>query len=314
MQWLDEHCDVLSKMWENLSEHLFYDANSKLDSSYHKLREAAVALQVFAIWVPESVPRAERLSVALKQADLFYEQIIQQRKQVHLVDTKSQLKKCSQNRMGAILTMEGADALQGELENLRLFFRLGVRQLGLTWNYANEAADGIEEDRNGGLTLFGKKLIAEMERLGIILDVSHLSVRGFWEVIGTNLPILASHSNCLSITPHKRNLDDEQIRAIINKQGLIGITFVPSFVCQPSHKATVDHILRHIEHVCSLGGENHLCFGSDFDGIENKIKNLRNYKEIYHLKNALLQHYPESMVKKWAWDNGFEFYLKHLPS
>lgn len=313
MQWIDGHCDVLSKMWENLSEHLFYDGKSKLDSSYHRLRKAPVALQVFAIWVPESVPRAQRLSVALKQADLFYEQIIQQGKQVHLVDTKSQLKKCFQNRTGAILAMEGADALQGELENLRLFFRLGVRQLGLTWNYANEAADGIEEERGGGLTLFGKKLLAEMERLGMILDVSHLSERGFWEVIKTNLPVLASHSNCRSITPHKRNLEDEQIRAIIDKQGLIGITFVPSFTCQPFQAATVDHILRHIEHVCSLGGEKHLFFGSDFDGIKHKIKNLHNYQDIYILKNALLQLYPESLVRKWAWENGFAFYLKHLP-
>ncbi len=312
MQWIDGHCDVLSKMWGNLPEHLFYDSKSKLDSSYHRLRKAPVALQVFAIWVPETVSRAQRLSVALKQVDLFYEQIIQQGKRVHLVDSKSRLKKCLQNRTGAILAMEGADAVQGELENLRLFFRLGVRQLGLTWNYANETADGIEEDRDGGLTLFGKKLIAEMERLGMILDVSHLSERGFWEVIGSNLPVLASHSNCREIVPHKRNLEDEQIRAIIDKKGLIGITFVPSFTSCPSQAATIDHILLHIEHVCSLGGEDHLFFGSDFDGIENKVKNLRNYQEIHHLKNALLKRYPASMVRKWAWDNGFSFYLKHL--
>lgn len=313
MQWLDGHCDVLSKMWQNLPEHRFYDSKSKLDSSYHRLRKAPVALQVFAIWVPETVSRAQRLSVALKQADLFYEQIIQQGEQVHLVDSKGQLKKCFQNRTGAILAMEGADALQGELENLRLFFRLGVRQLGLTWNYANEAADGIEESRDGGLTLFGKKLIAEMARLGIILDVSHLSERGFWEVMESDLPILASHSNCRKIAPHKRNLEDGQIRAIIDKQGLIGITFVPSFVWQPSQAVSVKHILLHIEHVCSLGGEKHLFFGSDFDGIDNKIKDLPNYQYIYRLKNALLQHYPESLVRKWAWENGYAFYLKHLP-
>jgi membrane dipeptidase len=314
MQWMDGHCDVLSKMWRNLKDHSFYDPRSRLDSSYHHLKEALVALQVFAIWVPDSVPRENRLSVALKQVDLFYEQIIRKEEAVHFVGSKQALKKCAPDRMGALLAMEGADALHGELAFLRLFFRLGVRQLGLTWNHANEVADGIEEERNGGLTNFGKKVITEMERLGMILDVSHLSVRGFWEVMESDLPVLASHSNCRKIAPHPRNLEDEQIEALIRKGGLIGITFVPSFTYPCEKEATIDHLLLHIEHVCSLGGERNLCFGSDFDGIRLKIKNLHNYRDIYWLKEALLRRYPESLVRKWAWENACAFYLNHLPS
>lgn len=313
MQWLDGHCDVLSKMWRNLEEHSFYDIRSRLDSSFYRLKEAPVALQVFAIWVPESVPNENRLSVALKQVDLFYEQIIKREEQVHFVGSKKALRKCASNRMGALLAMEGADALHGELGYLRLFFRLGVRQLGLTWNYANEAADGIEEERGGGLTRFGKNVVSEMERLGMILDVSHLSVQGFWEVMESDLPVLASHSNCRKITPHKRNLEDEQIKALIQKDGLIGITFVPSFTYPSYKEATIDHLLKHIEHVCSLGGERNLCFGSDFDGIDSKIKNLLNYSDIHQLKEALLRRYPESLVRKWSWENAFSFYLNHLP-
>jgi membrane dipeptidase len=300
-------------MWKNISERSFYDPDSKLDSSYVHLKEAPVALQIFAVWVPDYVWKGQCLQVALKQIDYFYEQVIQDESRVFLVTDKERLKQCSRERIGAILLLEGADALHGDLSILRLLHRLGVRQIGLTWNHANEAADGIEEERGGGLTRFGKEVIREMKRLGIILDVSHLSVRGFWEVMEEwDLPVLASHSNCRAICPHIRNLEDDQIKALIERDGRIGITFVPYFVHTPYHEASIAHLLKHIEHVCELGGENCIFFGSDFDGIDHKIKDLENYTHIGHLTEALLRHYPESLVKKWAWENGYQFYANHL--
>jgi len=314
MQWMDGHCDVLWRMWQNLEKNRFYDPQSRLDSSYRKLREAPVALQIFAIFVPNQVMRGHRLEHALKQISLFYEEIVKKGENVFLVARQEHLAALNPDRMGAILLLEGVEPLQGEIHHLRIFYELGVRQVGLTWNHANEAADGIEEERGGGLTRFGRELLHKMGELGVILDVSHLSVKGFWEVIESPVPILASHSNCYSICPHIRNLYDDQIRALIKKQGLIGITFVPSFVHRPSDDATIDHLLKHIEHVCELGGEHHLFFGSDFDGIEKKIYRLENYGQIHHLKEALLKRYPESLVRKWAWENGVRFYQKHLPS
>lgn len=313
MQWMDGHCDVLSKMWKDLKKHKFYDPQSELDSSYFHLREASVALQVFAIWVPETVSKGQRLQVALKQIDLFYEEIIQDEQNMILVTDRKRLRECSPERIGALLLLEGADALQGEISNLRHLWRLGIRQMGLTWNYANEVADGIEEERGGGLTLFGREVIEEMKRLRMILDVSHLSEKGFWEVIEEEeLPILASHSNCRAICPHKRNLEDEQIRALIARDGRIGVTFVPSFVHTPYQEASISHVLKHIEHICELGGEDFIFFGSDFDGINHKIKNLESYRYIHFLTEALLKVYPEFFVKKWSWENGFRFYEKQL--
>ncbi|UWE02420.1 dipeptidase [Laceyella sacchari] len=313
MRWIDGHCDVLSKMWRDPQYRTFYDQGSPLDSSYHCLREAGVAMQVFAVWTPESVPRQQRLAVALKEIDFFYEEVVRDGSRVFLVTDGGQMDECGHGRIGALLLLEGADALHGDLANLRLFHRLGVRQMGLTWNFANEVADGIYEERGGGLTRFGRQVIIEMKRLGMILDVSHLSDRGFWEVIEeTGLPILASHSNCRTVCAHKRNLGDEQIEALIQRQGLIGVTFVPEFVHDCAAEATIDQVLRHVEHICTLGGADHLFFGSDFDGFANKLPGLESYNRLPQLVEALSKRYGDDLVRKWGWENGKQFYQRHL--
>ncbi|TCS92598.1 dipeptidase [Hazenella coriacea] len=318
MYWFDGHCDVLWRRWDSRFQNEnrdFYDLHSSLDVNEHYMKEIHQVLQVFATFVPTKVAVGQRFATALAQIDDFYEHIIRDGEKLFPVTTREDIHECSPQRMGALLAMEGADALQGELSNLRTFYRLGVRQIGLTWNYANEVADGIEEDRGGGLTRFGRQVVEEMMRFQMILDVSHLSVRGFWEVVDVDqLPVIASHSNSLTICQHKRNLDDSQIRAIIEKQGLIGLTYYPPFVHQGNSKVTIAHLLRHVEYICELGGENQLCFGSDFDGIDVKIVGLENVRQVQNLKEALLQRYPESLVQKWAWKNACSFYAKHLMS
>lgn len=318
MYWFDGHCDVLWKRWDSRFQNEnrdFDDPHSELDVNERYLTENQQVLQVFATFIPPKVSVGQRFAVALAQIDDFYEHIIGDGERLFPVTTREDLHACSPQRMGALLAMEGAEALQGELSNLRIFYHLGVRQIGLTWNYANEVADGVEEDRGGGLTRFGRQVVEEMMRLKMIVDVSHLSVRGFWEVIDIDrLPVIASHSNSLTICPHKRNLDDSQIRAIIEKQGLIGLTYYPPFVHPGNSKVTITHLLRHVEYICELGGENQLCFGSDFDGIDIKVEGLENVKQVHNLKEALLQRYPEPLVQKWAFKNAFSFYTKHLVS
>ncbi|MBA4494423.1 dipeptidase [Paenactinomyces guangxiensis] len=314
MRSMDGHCDVLLKMWLD-QEHSFYDTHSNLDVTYLRLREGQVGLQTFAIYIPPTVAIGQKFEVAVKQIDEFYEKVIQDGEKMFLVTSGEQLDECSPARIGALLSLEGADALQGELKYLRTFYRLGVRKMGLTWNHANEVADGIQEERGGGLTSFGREVVEEMKRLGMILDVSHLSIKGFWEVIEyPDLPVYASHSNCRAVCPHVRNLEDDQIKALINRDGLIGITYVTHFVKFPHGEVTIDDLIKHIEHVCELGGENQIFFGSDFDGIDKKIRDLEHAGQVNNLKKALLKRYPETLVKKWAWENGYRFYLKNLPS
>src|SRR5690606_13789139 len=199
--------------------------------------------------------------------DILYEQVLTC-DGMKLVTSSADLDECIRSgQTGALLSLEGVGGLQGRLSMLRLLFRLGVRAAGLTWNHANWAADGVMESRGGGLTDAGRSFVAECNELGIIVDVSHLSVRAFWDVAALSTkPIIASHSNARAICDHPRNLDDHQITELIRGNGRIGITYVPWFVTS-GPQASVSDLLRHIDHICGLGGVQHLMLGSDFDGI-----------------------------------------------
>lgn len=292
----------------------FYSEETKLDVTYPMAKKAHLALQVFAIFVPPEIPKTQAWQAALQQIDHFYEGIVGDQSHVMPVLNREDLAALQQgNTLGGLLLLEGVDALQGELLYLRILHRLGVRQVGLTWNYANEAADGIEEERGGGLTCFGRKLVSEMKDLSMILDVSHLSIKGFWEVMEwADLPVVASHSNCRAICSHKRNLENDQIRALIARDGRIGITFVPKFLRDTPQEATLDDVLHHIDHVCSLGGADHLTFGSDFDGIDEKVPGLENMGQLHNLIDRLIAHYPEQLVQKWTFENWYRFYNNTL--
>ncbi|SFG52923.1 membrane dipeptidase [Planifilum fulgidum] len=315
MRWIDGHCDVLWKMWEAREPISFYDADSPLDVRFPKARAVGIGLQVFALFVSPKMPKESIWDAVLRQVDLFHEEIVRDGSEVAAIGSAAQLENLKDSgKMGALLSLEGADALAGELYRLRVLHRLGVRQLGLTWNHANEAADGVEEDRGGGLTRFGRTLVEEVTRLRMILDVSHLSERGFWDVMEfSDVPVIASHSNCHAVCPHRRNLKDGQIRALVEKEGIMGIAFVPQFVHEPKEEAAVEHLFRHIDHVCELGGERILAFGSDFDGISHKIGGLEDVGSLPYLEEQLLKRYPEHWVRRWMWGNWYDFYRKHLP-
>ncbi len=310
MRFIDGHCDVLYKLWDGVDPKDFYGKESKLDVTYPMAQKAHLAMQVFAIFVPPEIPKAQAWQVALQQIDHFYEGIVGDKNYVVPVLNRDDLAALQQgDKLGGLLLLEGVDALQGELLYLRILHRLGVRQVGLTWNYANEAADGIEEERGGGLTRFGRELVKEMSRLSMILDVSHLSIKGFWEVMeSTELPVVASHSNCRAVCSHKRNLEDDQIKALIARDGRIGITFVPKFLRDSPEEVMLDDLLRHIDHVCSLGGADHLTFGSDFDGIDDKVPGLENLGQLHNLIDRLIARYPEPLVQKWTFENWYRFY------
>lgn len=255
----DGHCDVLWKMWE--AEGALSFQSPKLQANEDRLCSGNIQVQTFAIFVPPNVPVGQRLKAALQMIDLFFQNISERtHAKWHLICDRNDLHETVSNqRRGALLSLEGASPLEGEIRYLRTLFRLGVRSVGLTWNGRNEAADGVEVPNPGGLTRFGKKLVQEMNRLGMAVDVSHLSERGFWDVMAiSKAPVTASHSNCKRICPHPRNLTDRQIREMIRQDGLIGITFVPAFTANKT-KVTIDDVLRHVEHVCSLGGSGHHC-------------------------------------------------------
>jgi membrane dipeptidase len=222
--------------------------------------------QIAAIFTPQKFSGIEALAYALNHLERALDWVERHRDKVRLILTKRDLK--DDGRIGILLSLEGASPLMGRVEFLRLFFRLGIRCLTLTWNHRNELADGVGVcSAAGGLTEAGKAVVAECEKLGIAVDVSHLSERSFWDLMKVaTKPVFASHSNFRSLCDHPRNLTDEQAKAIADKGGVICLTFVPAFV-----GGDLAQLVRHYLHGVELVGEKSLGLGSDFDGCKNPV-------------------------------------------
>ncbi|TYA14276.1 membrane dipeptidase [Paenibacillus faecis] len=308
----DFHCDVLSKM--QMDESLDFLEDDRLDVNVARMGQGGVKAQCFAIFLSEKAgkPRFESI---LNQIDIFRQKVVPAGL-VPLLSADDLDKVEGSGQLGALLSLEGADGLEANMHYLQLCYERGVRLLGLTWNFGNWAADGILEPRGGGLTPQGVELVKACHRLGIILDVSHLSVKGFWEMAElaekAGIPFLASHSNAYSVCSHVRNLRDDQIEAILSLEGRIGLTFVPWFV-KKAPQVNASDLLPHIDHICSLGGENILMLGSDFDGIDAHIEGLNHAGQLGEFANLLLKHYPEKLVNGWLSGNGRTFLKKWLP-
>lgn len=310
MKIIDAHCDVLYKMYLN-REIDFFRHDPQLAVTYPGLKRANMLLQVFAIFLPETLspPTFEHIA---EYVDLFHNKVLAHDDLVFVKNARDLRKAFEQNKLGALLSLEGVDGLSGNLAYLRVLYYLGARAVGITWNHANWAADGVMEPRKGGFTAKGRALVKECNRLGMILDVSHLSIKGFWELTEmSSRPFIASHSNAYAVCPHPRNLSDEQIKAIIDKGGTIGITFVPKFVFEAA-PATISHLLLHIDHICSLGGSRHIGFGSDFDGTDHYPIGLDKVEKYDNLVNELLKRYSSEQVEGFLYKNWYRFLESQL--
>jgi len=166
-------------------------------------------------------------------------------------------------KVGLLIGLEGAEAVGRDLGLVRCFYRLGLRVMNLTWHQRNLVADGVAEPSNAGLSHFGRELVAELNRLGIFIDVSHLSPKGIDDVLAlSSAPVLASHSNAKAVHPHERNLDDRRIRRIARKGGLIGVTFLGRFVAD--RDPDIEQVLDHIEHIVKVAGADSVGIGPDY--------------------------------------------------
>ncbi|WP_239616920.1 dipeptidase [Cohnella mopanensis] len=313
MRVTDLHVDVLCKLLEHPGAKWgAEDKDGVFDATPDRLKQGGIGLQVFALYVPDTIPSCPES--VFHAAELFWSEVLSV-KGMKLIRRAKDLEAARQEgEIGALFSLEGVDSLQGQLWTLRLLYRLGLRLLGPTWNHANWACDGATEPRGGGFTKAGRQLVTECESLGILIDVSHLSDRGFWELAErARRPFFASHSNARSIKDNPRNLTDEQIQAIIAAQGIIGLTFVPWFI-SAHEPVTIDNVLRHVEHVCALGGAEHLSFGSDFDGITRHVQGLEHPGCYSNLTEALLKRYPEKLVSDMLGETAFRFFLKNLPN
>jgi membrane dipeptidase len=202
-------------------------------------------------------------------------------------------------KIGFLTLMEGAEPIK-EPNRLNEFYNKGVRVIGLTWNDQNQYASGTKS--NSGLTSDGKELVKRMNDLRITLDLSHLNENGFWEAleICDTIPI-ATHSNARAITDHPRNLKDDQLRAIADRGGVIGLVLYNDFLRSGSHTPTLEDVFNHADYITSLCGEDHVGIGSDLDGgkIDQFPNEIRTVADLSKIADYLLEKgYSEQRVRK----------------
>jgi membrane dipeptidase len=227
----DTHCDALMRMMD-----LGYSlSDERLQVSFPKMIQGGHDLQIFACFIDPSVGKDRYIPRTLQMIDLVRSNVHQHRKNVSLcVSIKDIRKAREQKKKIAMLGIEGGHAILNDLAVLRTYRRLGVIYMTLTWSNTNDWADSSsDEERWGGLTHFGLEIIREMNRIGMIVDISHVSDKTFWQALrASTKPVIASHSSARSLCDHHRNMSDEMIKALAEKGGVVFVNFYSAFISQ----------------------------------------------------------------------------------
>ncbi len=298
----DAHCDTALRLFEDKKDLLNSDCHVDLT----RMKKAGKFVQTFALFVDPSASKSVEMRKAsnildelLCQINSYGNDIALCRNHGEIIDT------IEAGKVAALISIENGGALQGDMAALRNFFRLGVRSICLTWNNRNEIADGVKEAiSGGGLTPFGRDVVAEMNRLGMLVDISHISEKGFWDVMEVSkAPVIASHSNAWVVCGHNRNLKDDQINALKSKGGVIGINLYPSFLNNTGN-ASVEDVIKHVEYISALAGPEYIGLGADFDGIESTPEDLNGVEDLYRIFDRLSSlNYSQNFIEGFAGEN-----------
>lgn len=282
----DAHCDTLSAL-------AVWNINAdKCCVTPERLAAGNIGLQTFAIYASKNRP--DPYSDACKMMDAF------EKLPVNCFSRK--LPDQIPEGVNGVLSCEGGEMFRGSIDILKqMDDRTHIRLIALTWNFVNEIATPAAVNAVDGLTPFGFEFLKEMDRRGICADVSHLNEAGFWDVVRyAKVPPVASHSNCRWLCDVPRNLWKDQVKALIDREGFIGVNFYSEFLAK-NREAVLDDVLRHIDGICELGGEDIVGFGSDFDGIEKWPEGLANPSDFPALIEKLRDHgYTQEQLEKIA--------------
>ncbi|MDP4093677.1 MAG: dipeptidase [Bacillota bacterium] len=303
MIFVDAHCDTVLKLLEEENSNLL---NNNFHFDILRAKSNGNYLQFLASFIEPSYGQAYSLRRALQLIDRLYKEAEIHKDHMMLCCNYNDINKAfSVNKLAGLISIEGGEALQGEISVLRCLYKIGVRSICLTWNHRNEIADGVSDgSTGGGLSPFGREVVREMNSLGMLIDVSHLSEKGFWDVVeNSEKPIIASHSNAKAICDNRRNLTDDQILAISKIGGTIGINLYPEFL-NNTQDASLKDIILHIEHIASIAGNDILGLGADFDGIECTPRDITGVQDIGKIIEELYRlNYSEEFIEKFAGQN-----------
>lgn len=326
---VDAHYDLLSDVYR-----LRKKGERKVIENFYlgDLKQAGINVLICSLFVSDQYLPEMALRVALDQIGMLHCEIEESLGMFALCRNASEVRKAVEAGQTAfLLSFEGIEPIGNDLVLLRIFYELGVRFVGLTWSRRNYAADGchfraVTEGTTGGLTSFGVLLVEEAERLGMILDVSHLNDTGFSDVIKfSKRPFIASHSNSRSLCPVARNLTDEQIKELASRGGVIGLNNMLNFVFPkkqgqessakpipsvelPEGKEPYEGLLDHAQHIVDLVGSDHLGFGFDLCEFEKaeEDRNLsifRTYRHTLPFIDAVKRKFSKEISDKILWSN-----------
>lgn len=299
MKLIDLHCDTVFKLYNQKSKK-FYENEHQVDLK--KLKSAGSYIQSFALF--DSRDHYHYAYENLLEYIAYYHKLIEENEQhIHALES---IKDVQERKINALLTIEDGGSIGGKMERLHEVYAKGVRMTALSWNYENcfgypNSSDA--ETMGKGLKKFGFEAVEAMNEMGMIVDVSHLSDRGFYDVSQTSKkPFIASHSNARAVADNPRNLTDDMIKRLADAGGVCGVNFYAPFLGK-SKISRVEDIVAHIKHIAKTGGIGMIAIGTDFDGINCELE-ISDISKITLLYDALKKSgFSETDVEKIFYKN-----------
>ena len=308
MRLIDMHCDTIFLMMREENVNL---RSNQLCIDLEKMNRAGSMAQFFACFIHMGkIAGEDRFTKgyqnALEMIARGKKEFSENADQISLVTNYEEfMKNTNAGKMSAFLTIEEGGIIGNDMRRLERLYDEGIRLMTLLWNEENCIGYPNSRDAeimNKGLKPFGIETVERMNELGMIIDVSHLSDGGFWDVLKhSKKPVVASHSNSRSVYDHSRSLTDDQFRAVCQTGGVVGLNFYSGFV---GEKPTMDQLLRHLEYFLELGGEKHVALGGDLDGCDETVEGIGGIQDVPKLWVALKNRgYSDGLLDDIFWTN-----------
>lgn len=320
---VDGHADTFGKILEDNGN--FFKLGRATQSykkwthiDFSRMKKGGLDLQFMAIYTPPKYKSTNATLYALKMLTIIKKTIKDSKGKIIPIQSSDDLKELNINKKGFLINIESGSPLDGNITLLDMFYHLGVRAMGLTHNPRNELGDGLSVKNPHGLTSFGKQIVRRMNQLGMIIDIAHLSKPGFYDVLrNSSGPVISSHTGARKLCNVFRNLDDDQIKQIVRRNGVVCIFYIPEFIKSPTKRyisyqgmkkvnwknilksTTVKDVVNHIQYVADKFGVNNVGLGSDFDGYDGVIKGLEDVTGLPNITAELVNRgFNQAEIKK----------------
>lgn len=321
MKVFDLHCDTIDALamsdvepYSSFGTHVTGDLwNNDLALAGSRMHEVGPWCQCFAIWIPDRLTSISPLQFYRRARDYFHTQmVIQAERMLQVRDARAIDGILNQSQIAAMLTVENGAPIGTDLRIVDEFAEDGVKMVTLTWNAKNSIGSGHET--TDGLSTFGREVVHALEDRRIVVDVSHLNDAGFWDLVRVaKRPFAASHSNLRAVCGHKRNLTDDQFRAIVDAGGIVGINYCTEFVLDGAFgpdEVSFEDLALHIERFLDLGGERSIALGSDFDGCTTPAW-LSSCEKLTRFYELVRSRFGTDLADRLFFQNAHDFFVRN---